>query len=117
MSRDELHARLLEEAKRYDPPTGRSVLAPYRDVILLWRAKGVSYEQIAATLKLNGLKISPAAVGVFCRGYLTRVEIERARKEQIIPTNPKHFTLSQSAAPSAPRASSPRGPRIARDDY
>ena len=117
MSSDELHARLLEQAKRYHPPAGRGTLAPYRDVILLWRAKGMSYEQTGVTLKQNGLKISPAGVGMFCRGHLTRVEIERARREHINPADSTQFVSSRSAAPSVPKTLGPRGPRIARDDY
>lgn len=117
MSSDELHARLLEHAKRYHPPAGRGTLAPYRDAILLWRAKGMSYELIAVTLKQNGLKISPAGVGVFCRGHLTRVEIERTRREQVNSADSTHCVSSRSAAPSVPKTLGPRGPRIARDDY
>jgi hypothetical protein len=117
MGPDELHARLLEEAKRYNPPIGRSSLVPYRDVILLWRAKGMSYEKIAATLKQNGLKISSAGVGVFCRGHLTRTEIERARRDQVTSSNSMPFNSSLSKALGTPQILGQRGPRIARDDF
>ena len=68
MPSSDLHARLMEEARRYDPAEhSRSRLAPFRDVLLVWRAKSMSYELIAATLTRHGLKTSPAGVGAFCR--------------------------------------------------
>jgi hypothetical protein len=114
-----LHSRLLDDAKRYDPAEQtRGLLAPFRDVILLWRVKFMSYEQIAARLTTNGLKVSPAAVGVFCRRQFTKAEIlrERQRSQQAEP---------RVAAPSPARPTTPspspstqkRGPKIARDDY
>ncbi|MDB6094815.1 MAG: hypothetical protein JWM32_2377 [Verrucomicrobia bacterium] len=58
----------MDDATRYDPAehTG-GILGPYRDVLLLQRAKFMSYDLIAATFARKGLKISPAAVGCFCR--------------------------------------------------
>ena len=70
METAELHARLLDDAQRYDPSAhDRCALQPYRDVLLLWRTKAMSYEKIAATLTSHGLKTSPTTVGVFCRQY------------------------------------------------
>lgn len=118
----ELHDRLMEEARRYDPAQHtRSLLSPFRDVILLQRAKWMSYEQIAATMTRHGLKVSPAAVGCFCRRSYTKAEIDALRQK----VEPKP---SSAAAPasgkSAPRPTSPvsrepgrRGPKIARDDF
>jgi hypothetical protein len=64
MDPNELHDRLLEDARQYDPGRHtRSLLAPYRDVLLLQRAKFMSYEQISATLTRHGLNISGPAVG------------------------------------------------------
>ncbi len=77
----------------------------------------MSYEQIAATLKQNGLKISPAGVGVLCRGYLTRAGIERVRREQVNSSDSTQVVSSRSAAPSVPKTLGPWGPRITRDDY
>ena len=74
----ELHARLMEDARNYDPTAHhRGLLAPYRDVLLLWRAKFMSYEQIAATLTSHGIRISPAGIGAFCRSQFTKSEIDR----------------------------------------
>ena len=79
---NELHARLMEDARNYDPTAHhRGLLAPYRDVLLVWRAKFMSYEQIAVTLHSHGIKVSPAGVGVYCRGHFTKAEIDRARRE------------------------------------
>lgn len=116
----ELHARLMAAARTYDPVAHhRGLLAPFRDVLLVWRAKFMSYEQIAKTLDLNGIQVSPAGVGVFCRREFTKAEIERVRRE--------HRATPQSAAPNpippaimlppAEPVTGRRGPKIARDNY
>lgn len=120
----ELHARLMEDARNYDPTAHhRGLLAPYRDVVLLWRAKFMSYEQIAATLNSHGIRVSPAGVGVYCRGHFTKAEIERARREtREANRSPASARIPAATSPAAsPRpaesTSSRRGPKIARDDY
>lgn len=122
MENSELHDRLLDEARRYDPAQHtRSLLAPFRDVILLQRAKWMSYEQIAATLTQHGLKVSPAAVGCFCRRNYTKAEIEALRQR----TEPRSAaTMPPTSGKPAPRPAPPvsrepgkRGPKIARDDF
>ena len=114
-----LHARLLSDANAYDPnEQTRGILAPFRDVILLWRVKYMSYEQIAARLTANGLKVSSAAVGVFCRRNFTKAEILRERQRHQHP-EPARPVPSPAKPPAAlPTSSgSKRGPKIARDDY
>lgn len=114
MPNDDLAKQLLADAERYDPNNhARSLLSPFRDAILVQRAKYMSYEQIAATFSRHGIKISPAAVGAFCRRNYTRADIERARRVHL--SSPFR---SASAAPSPvhpPPSLSPRGPTIARD--
>jgi hypothetical protein len=121
-----LHSCLLEEARRYDPAeNNRSRLALFRDVLLTYRAKAVSYEQIAATLTRSGLRTSPAAVGAFCRRSFTKIEIlrERRRLQKGTPdrpaaTAPSSPGLSAAASPVSPPLPSGRwGPKIARDNY
>lgn len=128
MDAPELHTRLMEDARRYDPTAHtRGLLSPYRDVLLLQRAKFMSYEQIAAKLTSHGLKVSSAAVGVFCRRNFTKAEIERTRQTLTHLTN-SPVRRSSTPAPSAPTfgVSAPgpstssngkRGPKIARDNY
>ena len=66
MNPPDLHRLLLEDARRYDAGVqARGLLVPFRDVILLQRAKYMSYEQISATFCRHGLRVSPAAVGAF----------------------------------------------------
>lgn len=121
MEMSDLHDRLLEDARRYDPAQHmRSLLAPFRDVILLQRAKWMSYEQISATLTRHGLKVSPAAVGCFCRRNYTKAEIDALRQK----TEPKPVVSLPGSGKPAPRPASPvsrdpgrRGPKIARDDF
>jgi len=113
----ELHARLMADARSYDPGVHhRSLLAPYRDVLILWRAKFMSYEQIASALTRHGIKVSAAGVGAFCRRSLTTAEINRARQEHLAGTAPV-ATLPKTG-PQKPESAGPRrGPKIARDDY
>ena len=121
-----LHDRLLDDARSYDPAEHtRSLLAPYRDVLLLWRAKFMSYEQIAATLTRHGVKVSPASVGIFCRRSFTRAEImgERKRFEDGAAHRPAAallgLALPRTDTKPTPASGLPgkRGPKIARDNY
>lgn len=120
----ELYARLMEDARNYDPTAhNRGLLGPYRDVLLLWRAKFMSYEQIAATLNSHGIRVSPAGVGVYCRGHFTKAEIERARREAHVTARPASPIRITATVPPAivPGSVEPnpgrRGPKIARDNY
>jgi hypothetical protein len=121
---NELHARLMEDARNYDPAAHhRGLLGPYRDVLLVWRAKFMSYEQIAATLSVYGIKVSPAGVGVYCRSQFTKAEIERARREH--RTTARATTPAPTSTTIPPAVTPPpadfgagrRGPKIARDNY
>ncbi len=112
-----LQTRLMENARRYDPAEHtRGLLLPFKDVILLWRVKFMSYEQIAATLTSHGVKVSPAAVGVFCRKNYTKPQILRERQRQETTPKDKAPILPPPTPPSA-NALGKRGPKIARDDY
>ncbi len=132
MESPELHALLMEDARTYDPAAHtRSLLTPFRDVLLLQRAKFMSYEQISATLARHGLKVSPAAIGVFCRRNFTKAEIERARHTPSV--NALAGAASRRSPTSGPASGAPtsgvsapgpstastgkRGPKIARDNY
>lgn len=120
MPDDELHQRLLADAAHYDPAAHtRSLLAPYRQVLLLQRAKYMSYEQISATLARHGITVSPTAIGVFCRRHLTKAEIERARRPHLGKPGPA-VTPDQlpgsTTNPPPPALPRRRGPNIARDD-
>ena len=121
---NELHARLMEDARNYDPAAHhRGLLGPYRDVLLVWRAKFMSYEQIAATLSVHGIKVSPAGVGVYCRSQFTKAEIERVRRQHRATaraTTPSAVSNSLPPAitlPPADLSAGRRGPKIARDNY
>ncbi len=121
---NELHARLMEDARNYDPAAHhRGLLGPYRDVLLVWRAKFMSYEQIAATLSVHGIKVSPAGVGVYCRSQFTKAEIERVRRENRATTRATAPARASNPVPPAVMpppvepTSGRRGPKIARDNY
>ena len=115
-----LQTRLMENARRYDPAEHtRGLLLPFKEVILLWRVKFMSYEQIAATLTSHGIKVSPTAVGVFCRKNYTKPQILRERQRQDSAPQDKAPVLPSPATPTPPSANAlgKRGPKIARDDY
>lgn len=114
-----LHDRLLADARSYDPTAHhRGLLAPYRDVLLLWRAKYMSYEQIAATLTKHGIKVSPAGVGVFCRRNFSKAELDRARREHSPAPDTTRRPTTTQVTPRRPAAGTGKsGPRVARDDY
>ena len=126
MTASDIHTRLLEEARRYDPATHhRSPLDQFRDVILLQRAKSMSYEQIAGAFTRNGFKISGPGVAGYCRRTFPKAEILRERqrletellKEPAI-TAPSLGRPSTVAKPEVPPAMpGKRGPKIARDNY
>jgi hypothetical protein len=115
----------MEDARGYDPAAHmRSLLAPYRDVLFLWRVKFMSYEQIAATLTKHGIRVSPAGVGAFCRRSFTKAEILRERHrlgmataKGPVATAPSSGGLSAVAKPAASVTPGRRGPKVARDDY
>lgn len=120
MSSLDLHDRLLEDARRFDPAQHtRSLLAPYREAILLFRAKFMSYEMIAATLTRQGVRISPTAVGCFCRRHFTKAQIQAARRTPPhgSPSGLPSTTPAAAPAPSNSGPSTRRGPKIARDDF
>jgi len=122
----ELRACVMDDAKRYNPAEHtRGRLAPFREALLIWRAKSASYEQISAALSKHGVKVSAAGVGAFCRRTLSRADIlreqTRLRTETPQPpaaTAPSCLGLSAVARPiPAPLPPGRRGPKIARDDY
>lgn len=119
---DELRSRLLEDVARYDASQHtRSLLGPYREILLLQRAKFMSYEQIAGMMTRHGIKVSPAAVGCFCRKHFRKAEIEAKRRE-LQRATPPPGSASPNPRPDFTAATPPtppprRGPRIARDNY
>jgi hypothetical protein len=111
-----LQARLLDNARRYDPAEHhRSLLVPFQDIILLWRVKFMSYEQIAATLTSHGIKVSPAGVGVFCRKNFSKPQIVRERQRLATGSADQSPATAPGLVP--PTILGKRGPRIARDNY
>lgn len=113
----EIHTRLIAHARDYDASGyHRGILGPYRDVLLLWRAKAMSYERMAAALRQHGVEVSASGVGKYCRTHFTKFELERVRREERGrlapgPTAPQLGSLPPS--PTTPL----RGPKIARDNY
>ena len=103
MSESELHARILGDAHAYDPSSRPpSRLTPHLDALLVYRAKGLSYEEIAETLSRLGLKVRPTIVGTFCRRNFRKTDIQRKRLElESTPPAPR-MPASPVAAPAVP---------------
>lgn len=119
MEHAELNLRLMEEARRFEAQGYRpSKLAPHRNVIVLYRAKGLSYERIAAAFVKHGLKVAPPTVGLFCRQHIKETEVLRERRRLEVET--RQVEAERPVVPFAapvPRSAGRRGPRIARDDF
>ncbi|HRE04165.1 MAG TPA: hypothetical protein PKX00_01055 [Opitutaceae bacterium] len=98
MSDIELRARILGDANTYDPASRPpSRLTPHREALLIYRAKGLSYEEIAETLSRLGLRVRPTIVGTYCRRNFRKTDIQRKRLEL------------ESAAPPARTPAGPAG--------
>lgn len=120
METAELNTRLMEEARSFEAQGYRSSkLTPHRNVILLYRAKGLSYERIAAAFVKHGLKVSPPTVGLFCRQHIKETEVLRERRRLEADARQVQAAAGDPIVPFAPAAAAAgrRGPRIARDDF
>ncbi len=111
---------ILNIAKQYHPVARHaSILEPYKEGVLLLRAKDASYENIATTLNGNGLQVSAATIRKFCLRYgaeIKRLRVESQRK----PDDP--VTISKPNDSSTTRSSldsmmSKPGPKIAREVF
>lgn len=101
MSETELHARILGDAHAYDPASRPpSRLTPHREALLIYRAKGLSYEEIAETLSRLGLKVRPTIVGTYCRRNFRKTDIQRKRLELESVTPPAHTPAGPAGTPA-----------------
>lgn len=112
-------ARLMEDAQSCSPsPRSTSRLMPHRSVVLLYRAKGLSFEKIALRFQQLGVRVAPSTVVLFCRQHIRETDVLRERRRLEAGLGPSE---AEPAAPSAPSAASTtpgkRGPKIARDDF
>ena len=82
MSDTDIQSRILADARNLDPSSrSASRLSAHREALLLYRAKGLSYEDIAATLSQLGLRIGKTQVGTYCRGAFRKADVQRKRAE------------------------------------
>lgn len=114
---DSVASQLLAEARHYagGVSAARSKLMPYRDSILVFRAKRTSYETIASILKRHGVPIQASTVGYFVRRYCPRAEIERVRRELMASSDAHRHNPPPVTVTSTPPGKG-RPARIARDD-
>ena len=120
----DIQAVLLESARQYEHSvTPQAVLEPYKDAILLLRAKYASYEKITDLLTGHGVQVSGATVRKFCRRHNSemrrlRAEIEADRRAAAGKGKPAAPIASVPTVDRPPLTSEigKRGPRIARDE-
>lgn len=80
-------SELLKAAHEYEHnPNLHIALEPFKEVILLLRAKYATYDTITAMLNEKGMKISETTVRKFCRIHQEemkklRIETDRKRRE------------------------------------
>lgn len=121
-----VHDELVQVASQYQHVTqSASLLEPYKEPLLVLRAKYASYEQITEILNQRGVRVSLATVRKFCRKHSAemkrmRVEIEEGKRleaeaaagsQPAIPLN-----LESTQRPPLTADAGQRGPRIARND-
>ncbi len=117
----ELPARVLTLAQRRDPaPAQLSRLVLFRESLITYRAKGISYEQISAEFRLHGIIIAASTIGYYCRRYCL-ADIERMKRHLSAgvagqPAPKPNAPLASTTLPSSGTARK-RGPHIARDDF
>ena len=116
---EQFKAHLLEAALRHEPEVrNRSPLAPHQETVAVLRAKYLSYEKISKFFSVRQCHVSPAAVGRFCRKYVSGAQISRVRAGfQPLAQGAARPPVSPPAGQVRSFVSNPRGPKIARDDY
>ena len=125
-STSEIAANMDQIAGDYEHnPVQHVILNPFKNSILVLRAKYATYEHITTTLNEQGVKVSEATVRKFCRTHQQevkrlRAETDRKRREAGGSGHTKseaHETSSSepsSRSPSSLESSKP-GPKIARE--
>jgi hypothetical protein len=124
-----------QKARNYEhSPIQHTILNPYKNSILILRAKYATYETITTMLTDSGVKVSEATVRKFCRTHQAemkrlRTEIDRRRREpvgaaasnfsgpQASEAPPSEASRPTPAAESAKAGfTSKPGPKIAREN-
>ena len=116
---EQFKTHLLEAALRHEPGVRtRSPLAPHQETVAVLRAKYLSYEKISKFFSARQCHVSPAAVGRFCRKYVSGAQVSRVRAG-FHPSAPGAARPQVSPPTGQVKSfvSNPRGPKIARDDY
>ncbi len=121
----EIAANMDQIAGDYEHnPVQHVILNPFKNSILVLRAKYATYEHITTTLNEQGVKVSEATVRKFCRTHQQevkrlRTETDRKRRETAGSGDAKgevHKTLSEPGSrPSSTMESGKPGPKIARE--
>src|SRR5450631_1385567 len=113
-------AEILNIAKQYQRVARHSsILEPFKDGVLLLRAKDASYENIATTLNGNGINVSAPTIRKFCLRYsaeIKRLRSEKQRSPDDSATISKPNDSSTTRSSSTSMTSKP-GPKIAREDF
>jgi hypothetical protein len=94
-------------------PIQHIILNPYKNSILVFRAKYATYETITSTLNDKGVKVSEATVRKFCRTHQQEVKRLRAefdRKRRETESRPETRAVSPDPAETAATSEASRTP-------
>jgi len=111
-------AEILNIAKQYHQVARHSsIIEPFKDGVLLLRAKDASYENIATTLNGNGINVSAATIRKFCLRYTAEIKRLRSEKQRSPddPVTTEKPTDTPTTRSSFDSMISRPGPKIARD--
>jgi hypothetical protein len=114
-----INDRMMADAQNCAPaPRSASRLMPFRSVVLLYRAKGLSYEKIALRFQQQGVKVAPSTVVLFCNQHVRETDVlrERRRMEAGLPPSETDEVRPPASKPVT-AVPGKRGPKIARDDF
>jgi hypothetical protein len=125
-STSEIAANMDQIASDYEHnPIQHVILNPFKNSILVLRAKYATYELITTTLNEQGVKVSEATVRKFCRTHLQevkrlRAETDRKRREvagsgHVRSEAPETSSSEPGNRPASTMESSKPGPKIARE--
>jgi hypothetical protein len=123
-------SELMKIAQEYQHnPNLHIALEPFKEVILLLRAKYATYDTITEMLKQKGMKVSETTVRKFCRIHQVemkrlRNETDRKRRESLpsastttgTATSQERPPIGGEKRPSVSDMDKP-GPKIAREDF
>lgn len=112
--------QILNLAQKYQPSSRHaSLLEPYKEAVLLLRAKDASYESIATILNDNEVNVSAGTIRKFCLRHdaeIKRLCVQHQLKPDDSVANSRLSDSSPVSSSFTSMVSKP-GPKIAREHF